>query len=595
MKEIFKKIIKISKEHRAVIFCSFLLTILIFAPLFAFPSIIKDDFQGINIYRFGSDVHYYLTRAREVLDGHGLGNPLLREGKNEADTHLSYSDYILLSPIKLLGMTQKVNIVTLYHTYNFIGLFFLILLIYFFVWQLSGKRLLSLTAALFVVGGYSIVYFKTLFYHDFNVYARLIYPYFSSLILFSYLNLLVKSLRSAELRYRIFAALFFGLMFYIYFYAWSFTLVFNTSLFLIFLFKKDISSAKKVLFINFIGLALGSYNLIRLLASLSSEFGKQTSYFMMMSHDYQPIFSKIGFITLILFAVFLYKQRVDKNSPLILALILSSWIALNQQIITGRMLQYGHYYWYFIVPLSIIISFYMVWQLIKNENWRKFLFIFVIMAVFVNTAGGQYQSFFTSLERKRYEQNFRPILDYLNYEQSPVVILAPQANAYLFTIYTPHDLFWESTALVNRVPMQRAKDALFVYLYLNKKSRNDFSGFINKIMVDDKSIPHDPFDKTLYQNIEGFESNFDYYEYSRRSVSGDSELEFKREKMLPALANEYQNLAKDSKNIARLLKDYGVKFIVWDKNENPWWDLSCFGNLKEVVHFNNIYLYQFFN
>lgn len=595
MKEIFKKIIKISKEHLVVVFFALLLAILILAPLLAFPAVIKDTYQGINIYQFGGDAHYYLTRGREVLDGHGLGNPLLREGKNETDTHLSYSDYILLAPIKLLGMTQKVNIVTLYHTYNFIGLFFLILLIYFFVWQLSDKKLLSLATSLFVIGGYSIVYFKTLFYSDFNVYARAIYPYFSSLILFLYLNLLLKSLKSAELRYKIFTALAFGLMFYVYFYAWSFILAFNASLFLIFLFKKDYPSAKKVLFISFIGLVLGSYNLIRLFASLGSEWGRQASYFMLMSQGHQPIFSKIGLITLILFLIFVYRQRNDKNSPLFLAVILSSWIALNQQVITGKMLQYGHYYWYFIVPLSIIAIFYMAWLLIKKEKWQRLLFVIVIIVVFINTAGGQYQSFFTSLRRKTYEQNFRPIIDSLNREQNPTVILVPQSNAYLFTIYTSHDLFWNSVSLVNHTPIQRAKDALFVYFYLNKKSRNDFSGFINKIMIDENSSSYDIFDKILFQNIEGFESGYDYYGYLRRLTSGDSELKLKREKMLPALTSEYQNLAKDSKNITQLLKDYGVKFIVWDKNENPWWDLSFFDNLKEVTHFNNIYLYQFFN
>ncbi|MFA5318164.1 MAG: hypothetical protein WC323_01670, partial [Patescibacteria group bacterium] len=192
------------KKHRLAVTLSFLLTILIFAPLLAFPKVIKSEYQGINIIPFGSDTHFYLSRAKEVLDGNGLGNPVLKEGKNERDPYFAYNDYILLAPIKLLGLSQKINIVTLYYTYNFIGIFFVILLIYFLVLQFSGNKLLSITIALAAVGGYSIVYHKTLFYSDFNIYARIIYPFMGSLVFFSYLNLLYKSLKSTELKYKIF-------------------------------------------------------------------------------------------------------------------------------------------------------------------------------------------------------------------------------------------------------------------------------------------------------------------------------------------------------------------------------------------------------
>jgi len=161
MKANFKKIINPIKAHGWIISGSFLLTIIIFAPLLVFPGVIKDKYQGININHFGGDAHYYLTRGKEVLDGHGLGSPMLREGKNGADVQLSYSEYILLAPIKLLGLEKKFNIVSIYNVYNFIGVFFLILLIYFFVLQLSDSKLLSIATALFVVGGYSIVFFKT--------------------------------------------------------------------------------------------------------------------------------------------------------------------------------------------------------------------------------------------------------------------------------------------------------------------------------------------------------------------------------------------------------------------------------------------------
>lgn len=589
MKDTIYKIKSIIKDHFWIIILAFLLTILIFAPLIAFPYVIGKDYQGINENAFGTDAHFYLTRGKEVLEGHNLGSPLLREGKNEPDAIRSYSDQILLAPIKLLGLGQKVNITTVYNIYNFIGVFLIILLIYYFVWQLSGSKLLSAAAALSAIGGYSMIYYKTIFYDNFNVYARVIYPFISSFFLFLYFNLLLKSLKSAELKYKIFAALTFGLLFYIYFYAWSFVLALNACLFLILLFKKDFFSAKKVLLISSVGLAFGAYNLIGLVASLYSGVGEQAAYFLWMSSGRGPIFSKIGFITLILFALYFYKRRDDENWPLIFAIILSGWVTLNQQIITGRMLQYGHYYFYFIVPLAIIISLYMAWRLFNRENLRKYLFIFIIAVVFINTAGGQYKSFFSTLEPKRYEQNYRPIIDFLNRDKTPGVILTSEENSFLFTIHTPHDLFWNSSANFNNVPIQRFKDALFAYSYLNKQARNDFKGYYTKI-GDNKA--ETSFYQSYYRNLEGYWSGVDYYAYINKIKNDDQELARKRPEIIDQLSKEYNETILKNNGFNKLLKKYGVNYVVWDKNKYPEWDLSAVSGLKPLTSYNNIYLYE---
>ncbi len=598
MINIIEKIKVFFKEHYLIISLSFLLTILIFAPLIIFPWVLGKEYQGININWFGSDAHFYLTKGKEILEGHSLGSPVLREAKNEQDPYLSYSDYILLAPIKLFGLAEKVNIATVYNAYNFIGVFILMILIYFLVLQLSGRKLLAVAAALFAIGGYSIVYNKALFYNDFNIYARVIYPFVSSLILFVYLNLLVKSLNSDKLKYKIFAGAFFGLLFYIYFYAWTFVLALNGCLFLIYLFKKDFSPAKKVFFISSLGLALGAYNLFRLFSSLGAEADKQMFYFMLASFGHGPIFSKIGFITLIIFAVYYYKRRDDKNWPLILAVILGGWVALNQQIITGRMLQYGHYYFYFIVPLSIITSFYMVWHLldsslIKKENLRKYLFLFLIAIVFINTAGGQYKSFFSTLNVKRDEQSYRPIIDFLNRDKRPGVILAGQDSEYLFTIYTPHDLFWQHSATFSRVPIQRFKDVLFVYYYLNKQARNNFGDYLANIGQDIKG--RGTYYKLFFRDLEGYWSGYDYYAYTKKIKKADEELARRRPAIISQLNNEYTETVLKDNGINKVLKKYEINYLVWDKNKNPEWDLSGIEGLKLLYSYNNIYLYSLTN
>ncbi|MDD4271844.1 MAG: hypothetical protein PHF50_03490 [Patescibacteria group bacterium] len=233
----------------------------------------------------------------------------------------------------------------------------------------------------------------------------------------------------------------------------------------------------------------------------------------------------------------------------------------------------------------------MIWQLIKNEKLKKYLFLALIALVFINTAGGQYKSFFTTVESKTYEQNFGPIFDALNRDKNPGVILAAQSNAYLFTIYTSHDLFWHSAAFLSLVPVQRYEEALFVYLYLNKEARNDFKGYLEKIS--DNKAP-ESFYQALYRDLEGYQSGYSLYEYDDKVANDDKELSLKRPMIIEQLDKKYNEAIKDN-GINKILKKYGVNYIVWDKNKNPEWDLSFMGDkIKEVVSFNNIYLYRIF-
>ncbi|MBI5728676.1 MAG: glycosyltransferase family 2 protein, partial [Candidatus Magasanikbacteria bacterium] len=460
--------------HAFIIITGLLLTTLVSFPQIIFSYLAGSDYRGINIPHFGSDGHNYIARGKEVLEGHSLGNLTFREGKEDGQDYLfTMNEYVLMAPIKLLGLSDRVNAATIYNIYNFIGVFIVILLIYFLAQQLSGNTFLSAATALFVIGGYSIIYNKTLFYIDFNIYGRPTFPYVSSLGFFTYLNLLVKSLRESRRRHVIWAGLALGWLFYSYFYAWTIALSLTGILCVLYALTRDIDRAKKVFTVAAVGVALGAYSVIKMLLYFGTAAGKQASYFLWATHGRQPVFSKIGFVTLLLFALYIYKRRRDQNSIIIGSFILGGWVALNQQLLTGRVVQYGHYYWFFIVPLSIIVSFYMLWFLLPWQRARSVFFYILILVVFLNTAVGQYQSLWTIYASKLYEQNYQPLIGWLQKIKQPGVILSDDdaATAYLFTIYTAHDLFWHRVGTVHTTPLQRFKDALFVYGYLNKSSR----------------------------------------------------------------------------------------------------------------------------
>src|SRR5258708_3789556 len=92
------------KRHFAAIIIALGLALLVAAPLIAFPIATGNEYRGINIAHI-SDEYFYLTRGKEALEGHGLGQPMLAEGKDASDETFSYAERILVSPLRILGIS----------------------------------------------------------------------------------------------------------------------------------------------------------------------------------------------------------------------------------------------------------------------------------------------------------------------------------------------------------------------------------------------------------------------------------------------------------------------------------------------------------
>lgn len=577
-------------SHYAACIAGFFMAILVALPLIIFSVSNRDVYQGINIPHYGSDGHFYLTRAKEVLEGHPLGNPFIREGKDKQDYFFTYNDTILFKPWAWLGLGNSINAVTLANMYNFIGVMVLTVLIYFVVFQLSGNKLLSIVAAISAIGGYHLVYNKSFFYNDFNIYGRPMFPYLSSLAFFAYLNALIKGLQTRAWRDLIIAGLLYGLVFYVYFFNWTFCSALNGTLIGLYAIRRDYKNCKAVLIIMGIGIIVGAYSVMNQILYFTSQNGSQAAYFHASSHTYAPILSKIGSLTLLLFIFFVYKRRQDTHITVLFGLILAGWISLNQQIITGRVVEIGHYYWYFIVPISIIISWYMVGRLIEHTCWSKWIYGGVLALVFLHASIGQYASIPVTVEAKRYEQSYQPLLAALEKDQrSGVILAANDPQELLFTIYTHHDLFWYNLLSLTDTPLERFHDALFMYAYLHPAARKDFTTYM-------RGCAETEIKKcglgVLYWDIEGLSSGFDYYTYHDYVRRKDfSLLGPHREQTLKTLNAEFSSVKNDAAMNA-LLKKYEVNYIVWDKNRFPDWDFGFIKNLKLVVANDGLYLYQ---
>jgi hypothetical protein len=584
-----KSFLELLRAHLWPLVAFFAMALLVAGPVFAFPSWAGNAYHGINMPTFGNDVHQYYSRANEALAGNGLGNPYLAMNKGESDPTSSFVEKTLVMPLRLFGFTDPSGLAPYLNFLNFIGVFAMLVLMYAFALELSENKLIAAAGALFAVGGYSIIYHKWIFYTDFNTYGRSVYPYVSSIPFFALLFTSYRAIvRKMHYGYLIAASLLFGVLWYDYFFAWSYALAALGSIGLVYLLCRNWGAVWRTAVIGVSGVILGIPAFLSAIKFLS-ETGEQIAYFYFTSATHAPVMSLVGAATLLLIAIFAYVQRNDPATPFMLGLIIAGWIALNQQVITGRDADYGHYYWYFIVPVAIIISLYMVWRL-TPKKWQTWLACLAIATAFTNTMGGQYQSFFMTTDVKLHENLYGPILSELDTLPGGIVFMSPisKTYSYLVTIYTNDDLYFSRGALLYHTPLPRVKDTLLISLYLNKNSRSDPRAFLEEDVANNFDDPY----TQLFGYLEGADSGLSVAAYDAETVHPDTEFLKKRSELFDSLEAEYEKSYSTGSKVADALRAGNVSYFIWDKLLAPEWEPAIPG-LSVMDDRGDIVLYSF--
>ena len=589
-----------------------LLTLLVEAPIIAFPFYAGDVYKGINIAPFGNDELYYLSRGKAVLEGHPLGQPFISGVGEVPDSFMSNVEYVYMAPLRALGLAPYIDVPTLYNILNTIGVFVLLLLIYLFVYMLSESALLAAAAAIFAIGGYYWVEYGTvirliltgspIFQSAPNIFGRSTDPYTALIPFFGFLICTYRALMQEvsmfsfknvwSFRFVIGAGVLFGVLFYDYFYAWTFALAVLGSLTLTALLWRGWIGALPSMVIGGTGVILGSYQMYGLYHLYTSNAGHQITYFLKSAYSHAPIQSTTGLAMLALFFVYWYLRRDDKNNFFILGIILAGWVALEQQVITGRVVEYGHYYWYFVVPLSIIVAIYMLVRLISvySISWARFACILLIAGAFINTIGGQYKSFFVSVPEHLRQQDFAPIMARLQQLPEGVVLGDPggQSTASLVTVYTKDTSYFNYIGVVNVFPMERYREALLVYLYLNRDSRSDPVAYLKNALHMTASTNY----TAMYEDLEGYYADIPLQSYRAAFPRVDPLILAAREKFLPEIGEEYRSLARSQKHVRDMLWERGVRYILWDERQYPEWDASVLAPLTVLATSTDITLYS---
>jgi hypothetical protein len=534
----------------------------------------------------------------------------LQEDKNLPDPFQSNAEKFLLTPFRWLGLSS-INVVSAYNFFNTIGIFILLSLIYCFLFLFSKNRMLALAGALFAIGGYVLTQNGTILSWIFhsgviifpspNIFGRSTDPYtalvpFFGFFILTYLASRAKFERFSRATSRPYllilgAGVLYGILFYDYFYAWTFASAFLATLFLTSLMWRKMHSAVATVAIGCIGVCFAIPMLLGFYHFFTSPLGAQITYFFLEVKSHAFIHSSTLLALMALFGIYWYLFPKDENISFIVAVIAAGWLALEQQIITGHVVQYAHYYWYFIVPLAIIFGTYMLVRIAEHYSnlLGRSLAIALIAIAFLNTGAQQAKAFYIMLPAKMHEQQYGPIIRTLQKLPYGVVFATNGGDsaAFLVTIYTNDDLYWIPAATDSDFPPQHYKEALLVYLYVNKESRANPTEYLKTALASSTTNSY----VDMYEELEGYEHGIPLEKYLKVAPPhSDPQILSARATYLPLVGEHYRSVG-DEKDILAALKARDVRYVMWDKRVNPEWDLSIFP-LQLIATSTDVNLYS---
>ncbi len=381
------------KAHRVAIFLAVVVGIITGLPTILAPLAINGAYHGIPFLPLNDEYHY-LANIHEVLDGHVMNaSTFLYEYKNLLPTTYPVNEWFYAIPALVFGITTVVT------ASKFILPALLFFLVYILVRSIFGKgensELTAIAIGLFVTLGAAFVNYADMYriivgvkIPEESLWTRLVNPIMGALQLTGFLILLWK-LWSREWRYAYIAA---GVLLATtvgYFFTFCLSLAILGTLFLIALARREYDIVKNLFFVGGISIILDSPWWYAMFTTLQGDAGRLIATESGMTFTHAPVLNKaLLAATFILVSFFSYtyfylrdRQRI-REWLFIASLIIGSWIAFNQQVVTGREVWYPHFVQY-TVPLcmiAVIATAYLALQRYKFA-WKVAMYTLCLITI----------------------------------------------------------------------------------------------------------------------------------------------------------------------------------------------------------------------
>ncbi|MEK7505342.1 MAG: hypothetical protein AAB597_00390 [Patescibacteria group bacterium] len=573
--------------HKWAVGLAILSSIIVSAPQIYFRIDHHSDgiYQGIELLPDSP----WSARAREVQDGHSnFGAIYYKDGKDNPYLFQPLGSMVVAYTGQMFGL--NINDTFLLARLLFTAL--VSLLIYAFVYSISRRKLVALSSAAIlllaesVLNGYGLL---ELFHgrspDDFLRIARPVNPAMIYIFFFGFLGAFYKFYEKLDeyidWKWGSLSVLFLGLNFYNYFYSWTYLFAFGGILGLSLLIRKKWPEALGVatVFVGALIVAI-SYILNLYQATLHPnylEVGLRNG----IIETHTPLF--VGFtVVAILIAFLFWFPRENKRTYFFgLALLLVPFITMNQQILSGKVLQASHYHWFFHKPMAVIFGLLIVFYLLEKYSvWRNYhkvlagaiIITSIGVGVFVQASSyksGTNDGGAVAIERQKYG----PVVDWLNKNATKeAVVFGNNEISHMVVIYTPLNVFYHRAGMFSLASTkERLLDIIFTFYRLRGVSAKESE----KLFFTERDY--------LSANIYGM-----HY----RELFGSYEA-IPDEKIQEVAAGYKETLKTPSARwLSDVLKKYQVEYAVWDKKKDPSWGLDQYSFFEKTAEFGDLDIYR---
>lgn len=539
------------------------------------------SYAGIALMGTDAEQHY-VARVQEVYAGYpSLGNVFL-PNKGIPPLEPALGEDI----VAYLGMILHISAVQMDVLGKFVFPFLIALLLYGLLYVLSRRRIAALLGVLFAMWGDSLMDGPRALLglvrgvapvSDFLTYARPINPEISALFLFGSLlavywfffrelhpsRRLVRTLALAAL------GLMAGLSLYVSIYVYTFLLAFGLLLFAYALLKKEYGTAGELGLVGGVALLSAGPFIVNYIHARALPAYADASLRFGLIANHAPIMS-LWVLLLALGALFL--PRREKSARvffLIAALALA--VVLNQQIITGHVMQSGHYHWYITKPLAgLMLGWYAVLlaEFALGRSWMRYAAygflsgMLLYTAVLVQTAS--YRAAAPALSAA---QAYAPILSYLHAQPAPAVVWADRTLSLFIPLYTHNDAPNNGYAEYYLVPNAYLVERLLLEYRLRGVTPQQILGVMRRDRAD------------ISQRIFGV--------YWRDAAGSYDALP---NALIESYARRYAALYQEP--LATVFRQLGVTEIVWDAAAAPSWNLGAQSGLHIVATIGRYSVYR---
>lgn len=583
----FKDVSDFVRFHLPAILLAISTGVIVILPVLFAVRALGPDYHGIP-FLFNDDEIVYLTRIHEFADGYPeVASPFLHEYKDGVSVLPPTGEAVYWLMSKATGLSLSHVLVAT--KFLFPALLFLLIytLVYLLLKGRIGARLSAIASAAGATLGYELANPFGAWDTFMSIWTRPVNPIIGGLSLFAFLIALYFILKKRYLA-AIPAAL---LLAFMIGYIFSFGIAL-TSLALFAVIALMIQEYRVAVALTLTGVAAFLISLPHLVHGLSESFasgsGAALKAGLLMTHV--PLLSKIGILAFVILSGFLWYKRREELSRLIppapltfcFTVMAAVFIAMNQQIITGRTI-WPHHFVQYLYPLCIMSlmvgvvvvlapRFYRWWRIIP-------LSVIIVSFSFSLLIIPKYQNV---LEEYRTMNRYAAALTWLSHMGTACVVFPIEKIEHLnpfITAFTGCDVYFNNYVYTG-VPSERIMHNFHAYLAMQGIAPEDAEAFLMREPKHVWSIFFRDF-------RDRFRSSHDPW---LLSMSDRDEIDGWVNDTTAEIVSRYREFSRN--DLQSELKKYRIDYMIWDSEGGTPFDVREFLFLEKVFEQDGIAIYS---